>query len=111
MLPVMPAAPRCTSAKAPKVTTSSSGTPARELTCAEMRMMCPSTTAMKSTAVRCRKSVTGIPCKAVLIDRNLSQQVEVREHLAGAQHDRRQRIFSHREWQAGFFPQALVEVL
>ena len=42
---------------------------------------------------------------------NLPQQVEVRQHLAGAEHDRRQRILGHRERESRFLPEAFVEVL
>ena len=40
-----------------------------------------------------------------LVDRDLPQQVEVRQHLAGAEHDRRQRILGHRH-AAGRSPRA-----
>ena len=47
----------------------------------------------------------------MLVDRNLPQQVEVRQHLAGAEHHRRQRVLGHRQRQARLLAQALVEVL
>src|SRR5439155_10860595 len=45
------------------------------------------------------------------IDRDLPEQVEIRQHLSRAEHDRRQRVLGHRERQTGLFAQTLVEVL
>ena len=45
------------------------------------------------------------------IDRDLPKQIEVREHLAGAEHDGRQRILGDLHRQTGLVAQTLVEVL
>ena len=47
----------------------------------------------------------------VSVDLDFAQQAEIREHLAGPEHDRCQRIVGHGDGQAGFFADALVEVL
>src|ERR1035437_1583775 len=46
-----------------------------------------------------------------LVYRHTAQQPEIAEHLARAEHDRRQRIIRDRNWQAGLFADALVEIL
>src|SRR3954467_3952885 len=102
--------PRCASAKTPKVTDSSTGTPLRELTCAEMRITWPSITARKRYPDRRRMSRMAMRT-IYSVDRDLPQQIEVREHLAGPQHHGRERIFRHRERQARFLAQPLVEIL
>src|SRR6187551_513194 len=46
-----------------------------------------------------------------LIERDLPEELEVRQHLACAEHDGRQRILGHGHGKAGFFTQPLVEIL
>src|SRR5208337_3671092 len=46
-----------------------------------------------------------------LLDRNLTQQLEVREHLARAQHHAAQRVVGDRNRQSRFLADAFVEVL
>src|SRR5215475_11804197 len=48
---------------------------------------------------------------STLINRNLPQQLEVVQHLSGAQHHAAQRIVSDRHRQSRFFADALVQVL
>src|SRR5579871_3434391 len=45
-----------------------------------------------------------------LFDRYFSQQLEVAEHLAGAQYNAAQRVVGDGHRQAGFFADALVEI-
>ena len=45
------------------------------------------------------------PSRPRLVDRDLPEQIEVRQHLAGAEHDRRQRVLGHRH-RAGRSPRA-----
>jgi len=47
-----PVATRCTSATAPKIVSSSSGTPRRVVTWAEIRMRCATVTVMNSQPTR-----------------------------------------------------------
>src|SRR5215203_6106834 len=51
------------------------------------------------------------PTTNQLFDRNLPEQIEVREHLAGAEYDCRQRILGDLHRQSGFVTQTLVEPL
>ena len=46
-----------------------------------------------------------------LIDRDLPQQLEVAQHLAGTQHHAAQRIIRNRHRQSRFFADALVQIL
>src|SRR5262245_1434280 len=104
--------------KTPKVMLSRTGTPARDCTWAEIRMRWKIITPPKRYPVRGRYDGRGgvsnkassfqLPASSYLVDRNLPEQVEVRQHLAGAEHDGRQRIFRHRERQPGLFAQAFV---
>src|SRR5215467_4430475 len=45
------------------------------------------------------------------VDANLTQQLEIAEHLASTEHYRSQRIVGDRNGQAGFLADALVEIL
>src|SRR5580698_3600271 len=47
----------------------------------------------------------------VLLDRNLAQELEVREHFAGAEDDTAERIVGDRDGQSGFFTDTLIEIL
>src|SRR5580700_6168668 len=47
---------------------------------------------------------------AALFDRNLSEQLEIAEHLTGAQNHAAQRIVGDGNGQAGFFADALVKI-
>ena len=70
----------------------SSDGPAGVPTCAEMSRTWPSTAATSRERAR-------LPASALShasVDGDLAQQVEVRQHLARAEHDRRQRILGHR---------------
>ena len=51
------------------------------------------------------------PLFTVSIDLDFAQQAKIREHLAGPEHDRCQRIVGYGDGEAGFFADALVEVL
>src|SRR5262245_20088101 len=101
---------RCASEKIPNVTASSTGTPLFELTCAEIRTTCNSITATKRMPVRCRRSITAIwwalayrprapsasrraqasaaPDRSTLVNGDLPQEIEIRQHLPGAEHNR-----------------------
>src|SRR4029077_11666314 len=46
----------------------------------------------------------------LLIDATLTQQLEIAQHLARAEHDRRQRIVGDGHRQARFLTDALVEI-
>src|ERR1700736_6711152 len=47
----------------------------------------------------------------VLFDRNLSQQLEVAEHFARAQHHAAQRVIGYRDRQPSFFADAFIQIL
>src|SRR5258708_31857491 len=47
----------------------------------------------------------------MLLNRNFPQELEVAEHFSSAQHHAGERIVSNGNRQAGFFANALVEVL
>src|SRR5260370_41327526 len=47
----------------------------------------------------------------LLFDRNFSQQLEIAEHLPGAQHHAAQRIVRDRDRQSGLLADPLVEIL
>src|SRR5580693_4846365 len=49
--------------------------------------------------------------KTALVDANLPQQLEIAQHFAGAQHHGRQRVIGDGNREAGFFADALVEIL
>src|ERR1700688_1878650 len=51
-----------------------------------------------------------LPRGVFSVDRNQTQQVEIAQHFSGAQHHRGQRVVGDRDRQAGFFPDALVEI-
>jgi hypothetical protein len=55
-------------------------------------------------------AVCGNHAKENLLDGNPSQQLEVAEHLAGAQHHAAQWVVSDAYRQPGFFPDSLVQV-
>src|SRR3954452_13573938 len=42
--------------------------------------------------------------------RNLSQQTEIAQHAAGAEHHRSQRIVGNRNWQPSLFTDAFIEI-
>ena len=106
--PTTPAdAPRCTSANTPKVTASSTGTPAARV---DLRGD-EEDVSEHDRQEQIAGALADVEDGHRLVDRNLPQQVEVRQHLAGAEHDRRQRILGHRERQAGLLAQPLVEIL
>src|SRR5215813_5226781 len=46
----------------------------------------------------------------VLLNRNLPQQFEIAQHLAGTEHHTAQRIVGNRNRQSSFFADALVQV-
>src|SRR5205085_6997109 len=46
-----------------------------------------------------------------LLDRDLAQEFEVAEHFAGAEHDAGQGIIGDGNRQAGFFADALIQIL
>src|SRR5688500_15063236 len=109
MPPIAEETPRWTSANRPKVTASSSGMPRLVLICAEMSTTCARTTARQRYPVRWRMSSSAMISR--LVDRDLPQQIEVRQHLARSKHHRRQGILRHGERQAGFLAEPFVEVL
>src|SRR5688500_556780 len=126
------AVPPCTRENAPNVTACSTGTPDFDWTCTEIRKMCAMVTTNSRTPVRRRISSTlpasrsPLPASEPsappsswkleagswkLIDRYLPQQIEVRQHLAGTEHHRRELILRHLERHPGLLAQPLVEVL
>src|SRR5262245_5462348 len=50
------------------------------------------------------------PAARLLRDRNLPQEIHVRQHRPGAEHDRSERIFRVRNGKTGFFSKAPVQV-
>src|SRR4029079_7401737 len=116
---------RCTWATSPKVTACSSGTPDLEVTWAEISTMWATTTTTNRNVLPRRRSsrIAMVQSPTVraglvearttgeLVNRDLPQQVEIREQLARAEHDRRERIFGHGQRQACLLTQALVQVL
>jgi len=45
-----------------------------------------------------------------LVDADLAQKFEVAEHFTGAENDRSERVVGDRNWQAGLFADALIEI-
>src|SRR5438105_10148239 len=60
-----------------------------------------------NSATRKSKSETRA---ALLVDANLTQQLEIAEHFAGAEHHGRERIVGYGYGQAGFFANAFIEI-
>src|SRR5258708_34776897 len=61
--------------------------------------------------LRSQRSLRFMSPRLRLVERNSPEQVEVRQHHARAEHDRRQRIFGELHRQAGLFPEPLAEIL
>src|SRR5438105_5675455 len=60
-----------------------------------------------NSATRKSKSETRA---ALLVDANLTQQLEIAEHFSGAEHHGRERIIGNRYRQAGFFANAFIKI-
>src|SRR5215831_6349250 len=66
--------------------------------------------ASTSPTSRNRLRRAGTAVATVLVQADLAQQVEVREHFAGPEHHRRERVLGDRDRQPGFLAQQAVEV-
>src|SRR6266545_4555270 len=129
------AVPNSIREKTSNVTACSARTPLFVCTCAEIRRICAIIAPKKIHPVRLRISsisdsksdgrypmanhdrgiaprrTSNIGFRSTRsVDRDLAQQVEIRQHAPRAEHDGRQRIFRHRERQPGLFPQPLVQI-
>src|SRR5271170_3093234 len=67
--------------------------------------------ARKTAALRCFSYAEKLSFAKKLIDANLPQQLEVAQHFPRAEHDGSQRIVRNGHRQAGFFANALIEIL
>src|SRR5664279_4775489 len=72
---------------------------------------CAMMTSSRTVILRYRLSSDSTGAFFDSVYRNLTQQTEIAEHAAGAEHHRCQRIVGNRHRQAGSSPNAFIQIL